>query len=101
VKSAFNSKQFKEKKWDGYIKLYKRWEHTFPTGLLGEVLAALTQKGFKYKVEYVYETSPDAQFNWTICDGLIPDPDQVEAVNIAKQGKRGVVKAPTGFGKVA
>ncbi len=100
-KGAIHSPKYKAGTWDGYINLYKRWEHSFPTGLLHEVEAVLTQNGIPYKVEYLYERNLPKQFNWKICDGFIPDEDQIEAVEKCVKGKRGICKAPTGFGKTA
>lgn len=100
-KPAANHPKYKAGTWDGYINLYKRWEHSFPTGLLHEVEAVLTQKGIPYKIEYAYEREPEKQFDWEVCDGIIPDPDQVEAVEACIKGKRGICKSPTGFGRVA
>jgi len=100
-KAAKFHPKYKEGKWDGYINLYKRWEHSFPTGLLLDVEKVLIKNKIKYEVEYTYDRTPEKQFNWEICDGIIPDPDQLEAVEKAVQGLRGTVKAPTGYGKTA
>ena len=100
VKAAFMSKQFKEKKWDGYVKLYKRWEKTFPTGLLSDVCEALDKINFKYKIEYIYDKSPERQFDWKIKELFEPSEDQLEAVKVCTR-TRGVLKAPTGMGKTS
>ncbi len=100
-KPAVRNPKFKAKKWDGYIKLYRRWDRTFPTGLLYRVLKVLDNKKIKYDVHYSYDQNPKRQFDWYVDDGIVPDPDQIEAIEAAFKGKRGVLKAPTGFGKTA
>lgn len=100
LKAAVNMDKYKSGKWDGFINLYHRWDHTFPTGLIDDVRVALTRKGIPFEVDYCYDRFPKKQFNWTIDDGIIPDEDQLEAVKLST-GQRGVLKAPTGFGKTA
>jgi len=95
-KPAVRNERFKSKKWDGFIHLYKRWERTFPTGLLHLVEEVLKKKGFKYEITYLYEQRPQRQFDWYVDDGLTPDPDQVEAVEAGYNGLRGILKCPTG-----
>lgn len=100
-KGALHSAKYKSGKWDGYINLYHKFDGSFPTGLLSEVKSVLIQKGIEFKVMEMYDTNPKPQFSWVVDDGLIPDPDQVEAVLKCVSGKRGICKAPTGFGKTA
>ncbi len=98
-KPAVNHPKFKSGKWDGYINLYKRWESSFPTGLLYKVEAVLAKKNLPYRIEYTYDRNPVKQFEWEICDGLTPDPDQILAVEACVSKKRGICKCPTGMGK--
>lgn len=99
---AKNSKAFKEGKWDGYFKLFNKVKKTFPTGLLFDATDILDKSKVKYRLKMQYDAAPPAQFShWTINDGIIPDDDQIEAVKKAVAGRRGIVKAPTGFGKTA
>lgn len=98
---AKNSKKFKEGKWDGYINLYRAYKRTFPTGLLSRVCKVLDEKKVPYRIDVAYDEQPEPQFNWKICDNFILDDDQVEAVKAGLSGKRGILKAPTGFGKTA
>jgi hypothetical protein len=100
-KPAVNNPKFKAGKWDGYINLYKRWEHSFPSGLLSAVEDVLKQNNIQYRIEYGYDRQPKAQFDWSINDGITPDPDQIEAIDACLKGLRGICKAPTGFGKTA
>lgn len=101
LKAAVNMDKYKEGKWDGYINLYDRRFRKFPTGLLPKVKATLEKSQIPYHVECAYEQVPKSQFHWKVEDGLTPDPDQVEAIEAGLRGKRGVIKAPTGFGKTA
>lgn len=100
-KPAVNQKAYKDKKWDGYIHLYKRWIHQFPTGLLDRVCKVLDEKQIAYRIEYAYDTSPAKQFNWEPKDIFTLSEDQVECINECMQAKRCVVKAATGFGKTS
>lgn len=98
---AQNSKKYKSGVWDGYIRLYNKWRRTFPTGLLSKVEDVLKKHGVPYRVDTCYDESPKRQFDWAVNDGITPDPDQVEAVEAGLKGRRGIMKAPTGFGKTA
>lgn len=99
LKSAKNSKKFKEGKWDGYINLF--FNDNFPTGLLYIVKEVLTKEGYGYSFRYRYERDPAPDYHWYVDDGIVPDPDQIEAIEKAYKAKRSVIKAPTGFGKTA
>jgi superfamily II DNA or RNA helicase len=101
LKAAVNMQKYKEGKWDGYINLYNRRQRTFPTGLLPKILEVLRDKGMPYLLEYAYDRTPKPQFHWKVEDGFTPDPDQIEAIDAGIKGRRGVIKAPTGFGKTA
>lgn len=100
-KAAVNMKKYQEGKWDGYVNLYDKRAREFPTGLLSKITEVLEKKNIPHSVEYHYNQTPEPQFQWTVDDGLTPDPDQVEAIDAAFSGGRGIVKAPTGFGKTA
>lgn len=98
---AVNQKKFKDGKWDGYINLYKRWLHEFPTGLLDRVEAVLKEKNIPYRIEWMYDTSPAPQFEWKAKELFTLSEDQVECIESCVQHKRCVVKAATGFGKTS
>ena len=100
-KGAENSKKYKSGVWDGYIHLYRKYQRTFPTGLLSIVEDVLKRKKIPYRIESHYQEAPPRQFDWVVEDGITPDPDQIEAVEAGLNGKRGIMKAPTGFGKTA
>lgn len=98
-KPAVRQQRYIDKKWDGYIHLYKRWLHEFPTGLLGDVCDVLKKNNIPFNVEYIYEQRPPRQYDWVADDGITPDPDQIEAIDACIHGLRGICKAPTGYGK--
>lgn len=98
-KPAVRQKRFQEKKWDGFIHLYEKRFHRFPTGLLDDVKRVLDEQGVKYRVDFIHDTEPPRQFNWAAKDIFTPEPDQWESLQAALKHNRGVVKAPTGFGK--
>lgn len=100
-KPAVRQQSFKSRKWDGYIKLYNKRSKSFPTGLLDKVEGVLKKEGLKYTVTYEYEQRPPRQFDWVVADNITLDEDQVEAIQAGMDGLRGVLKAPTGFGKTA
>lgn len=100
LKAAVNMQKYKEGKWDGYINLYDRRTRSFPSGLIERVTSLLEKEDIGYIVEVIYEEIPQKQYNWEVNDGLIPDPDQLEAVEAAIKGVSGIIKAPTGFGKI-
>lgn len=99
-KPAVNQKAYKDKKWDGYIHLYKRWKYEFPTGLLDRICDVLDNKKIPYRVEYSYETKPQRQFNWKAKHLFTPSEDQLEAVKACVEAGRCVAKASTGFGNI-
>ena len=101
VNAAVRDKRFTSKKWDGYIHLLKMRAKTFPTGCMDVVLEEFQKADVLYRLEYLYDSQVAPKFAFSICDGLTADPDQEEAVEAAWRGRRGIVKAPTGFGKTA
>lgn len=100
-KPAVNMQKYKDGKWDGYLNLYDARSRKFLTGLLSKVLEVLRNNQIPYTVEYTYEQAPKKQFDWVVDDNIVPDPDQIEAIEAGIDGRRGVIKAPTGFGKTA
>lgn len=97
---AVNCKSYKEQRWDGFILLYNKHRRTFPSGLLNKAISVFKEKEIPYTIEQTFEY-PKRQFNWVVNDGITPDPDQIVAIEAALKNKRGIVKAPTGFGKTA
>lgn len=98
LKAAVNMDKYKEGKWDGYIHLYKKYNREFLTGLLPDVIRVLSENKTPYSLDYTYERRPERQFDWGLKDDFTSDPDQVDAIQAGVEGKRGIIKAPTGFG---
>lgn len=101
VKAALNMQSYKDGKWDGYINLFDKRYKKFPTGLLGLVETALQKKNVPYSVEYTYDQFPERELDIVINDGMTPDDDQLIAINCGVECGRGIIKAPTAFGKTA
>jgi len=100
--AAINVKSYIDGKWDGYINLYSKTTKTFPTGLLSAVTKILDKKKIKYTVNINYEQHPSRSLPFEVDWGNIkPDIDQVDAIEAAVKYGRGIVKAPTGWGKTA
>lgn len=99
-KPAVNDWRYKQKKWDGMIRLYNKKTHTFPTGLVHMVEEYLTKINKRFIVYYNYEKRPTPCFDWEANDKVIPEEDQYTAID-STDNLRGVLKAPTGFGKTA
>lgn len=100
-KPAVNDWKYKKGIWDGYVRLYNKKTKTFPTGLVYLVSEYLDRCKLRYVICNHYVTKPDREFNWIANDKVIPEEDQVLAVNMADKHCRGLLKAPTGFGKTA
>lgn len=101
TQAALGSKKYKDGQWDGYIHLFRKRDMSFPTGLLSKVEEILQKHKVPYQISVQYEEHPPRQFDWEVHDDITPEPDQVEAINAGLKGKRGIMKAPTGFGKTA
>ncbi len=99
LKAAVNMDKYKDGKWDGYIHLYSKYKREFLTGLLPDVIRVLSEKEIPYSIEYTYDRRPEKQFSWSLKEDFTPDPDQVDAIQAGIEGKRGIIKAPTGFGE--
>lgn len=102
LKAAVNTPKYKSGQWDGYINLYSKRDRSFPTGLLAAVTKVLEKKKLQYESIVNYEEKPKRQYDWSVdWDKITPDIDQVEAIDAAVKYGRGIVKAPTGWGKTA
>ena len=101
AKSAINTNAYKEGQWDGFISLYNKSNKKFPSGLISKVTKILDDNNIPYVIEYTYDRFPEKQFEYDIVDGMIPDDDQIQAIDAALKFGRGIVKAPTAFGKTA
>ncbi|MEG0728272.1 MAG: DEAD/DEAH box helicase family protein [Anaerovoracaceae bacterium] len=100
-KPAVRKAAYKDKRWDGYIHLYNKYDKSFPTGLIDLVESEIIRAGLVVDKIYTHDTAPPRMFNWEVDDDIIPEPDQIEAIEACYYSRRGVCKAPTGFGKTA
>jgi superfamily II DNA or RNA helicase len=99
VEGAAYSPQYKRRVWDGK-KHFISGTGVFSTGLLSRLLEDLNRINIKPKVETDFETSnlpeiPVELQNWKF------RPHQEELIKRALEVKRGILKAPTGFGKTS
>ena len=101
VMGAVNTNLYKRGIWDGYNRLYSDKTKKFPTGLIYLVEDVLIHNNISYVKYNLYNPDPPREFNWRPNGKIVPEEDQELAVSIAYQRKRGVVKAPTGYGKTA
>lgn len=99
MKAAVNMDKYKSGKWDGYINLFNKRGNTFPSGLLDRVVSILKKNKIDYEIEYLYDRKVPKQFEWEAINGFELDEDQIEAIDNAIEYGRGIVKAPTGWGK--
>lgn len=89
------SKAYKNNYWDGYHYFYNRKTNRFPAGLLHVV-----QKRFRYAE--VTNKYPAKKLNdYTTLKNLTPREDQVDIISQALEARRGIIQAPTSYGKSA
>ncbi len=88
----YYSPAYRSGRWDGYHSFYDKRKERFPAGLLHVV-----RKRFPY-AEYVPNTGPAIK-PYTKLKNLTPRPDQLEIISKALQDRRGLIQAPTSFGK--
>ena len=99
VMGAVNTNLYKRGIWDGYNRLYSDKTKKFPTGLIYLVEDVLIHNNISYVKYNLYNPDPPREFNWRPNGKITPEEDQELAVSIACQRKRGVAKAPTGYGR--
>jgi len=94
------SEKYKSGDWDGWVRLYRRYDHAFPRGFLSDVLELLELNGTDYK--YTDETEPMV-FPMPALPGALQGitlrPYQDEAVAKTLAVRQGMVALPTGTGK--
>ena len=91
----FFSPAFKSNRWDGYHHFYNRKHHTFPAGLLSFV-----QRRFPYASYSDCATQiPVLNKGYEKLKTLTPREDQLEVIKKALESRRGIIQAPTSFGK--
>lgn len=89
--------KFKEGKWDGYTRLYKKTDRSFPIGLRDTVEMMLILKDVDYQV---IDNRIFRSFKQIPITHKIELRDYQEtAVSNAKHTKRGLIQLPTGAGK--
>jgi superfamily II DNA or RNA helicase len=98
VKDYKYSFAYKEGSWDGRYRLFKRYNMTFPTGLLERVYDDLEMSGFLVKLNYLYTEPSIRDFDWEIQNVSLRE-YQYEAIDKCFNEKRGVIQLPTGAGK--
>lgn len=93
------SQAYKEKRWDGMIRLWKA--DRFPLGLLPDVLAACAAADILVEVEKANnEQNVDlSRFDDGYLPGITLYSHQVEAVRALLTARSGIVRSPTGSGK--
>jgi len=84
--------------WDGVRRLYKRWNGTFPTGLLGEVRGILRENDIEHRTRDL-RAKPEGNRNWTLKLPFELRYYQREAIDTCKRTQRGVISLPTASGK--
>jgi superfamily II DNA or RNA helicase len=97
--SCFFNRAYKERRWDGYVKFYRR-DGAFPAGLVERVVDFYTERGETVTVVEAKVDPPDlARFTDRYLPGITLRPDQMSAIRAMLTHKRGVVKSGTGTGK--
>lgn len=91
---------YKDGTWDGWCKLYRRYDHAFPRGFLSDVLELLELNGTDYK--YNDETEPMVfpmpPLPYAL-QGIKLRTYQEEAIQKTLAVRQGMVALPTGTGK--
>jgi superfamily II DNA or RNA helicase len=95
------SKAYREKRWDGKVRLFERSSNRFPAGLVQRVVEHLTDLEREVFVSGFDDKTPldlsALERDWL--PGIELWDHQWDAVNALLAHKRGVVKSPTGSGK--
>jgi hypothetical protein len=82
--------------WDGMIRLFKKWDKTFPTGLITMVYGVFEQHDVTYQVEDKRDEQDSKKMEWF---GWDLRPYQREALDDVLTHVNGVIMMPTGAGK--
>ena len=97
---------FKNKQWDGKVRLYNRQDKTLPYGLLNDVLKFAGERGYECtidpEVSNRFEYKEDFIDTLTICSGdkeIKPRDYQRKAFEYATTHGRSILLSPTGSGK--
>lgn len=84
--------------WDGYKKIFKRRDRSFPTGCLNRVLNIFKKFGHTYEVEYSVNDLPTGELS---VHDITPFPFQFDCAKRAIEGRYGIIHAPVRAGKTA
>ena len=84
--------------WDGYKRLFKRRDRSFPTGCIRRVLNIFKGAGHTFDVEYSVNDLPVGELK--VAD-IKPFPFQFECAQKAIDGRYGIIHAPVRAGKTA
>jgi superfamily II DNA or RNA helicase len=91
----FYSQAYKNKYWDGYHYFFNKKTNKFPAGLLH-----IVRKRFPYAT-YTLAGQPQKLNEYKTLKNLTPRPDQIELITTALDARRGIIQAPTSYGKSA
>jgi len=103
VQGAWFSKLYKDGIWDGYIRLFNKRTHIFPTGFLGDTEKILKNSNKKFSVvdkrEKIKHNSNVFEKVFTSNTNIIPRSYQKKAIISIAKNPCGVITIPTGTGK--
>ncbi len=95
------------RKWDGYLRLFRKRERSFPTGCLSRIRKVLEENGYNIKfIEKRIIPSNNYKRNWKFAKTRFIDKREMilryyqeDAIKMCMSAKRGVISHPTGTGK--
>ena len=96
---------YKNKMWDGKVRLYNALDSTLPAGLYGRIRKFASDRGYSMAVrETSFGVPKQTQvFDPKVLESMVipwvPKDYQQRALEIAIQDKRRVIESPTGSGK--
>lgn len=96
---------YKNKLWDGKVRLYNRQTHTLPYGLLDETIQFCNDRGYDYQLtdtENRFSFDSDFVNSLSLCVNgkeISPRDYQLKAFEYATENQRAILLSPTGSGK--
>jgi len=99
VPNADWSEKYQSKVWDGTISLFKKYNKSFPSGLLQDVEAALSDNNVKFKI--VDSRQLPTKSNQCEADfgDLVLRDYQLESIELVREKTRGILALCTAAGK--
>lgn len=91
------SDSYKNGSWDGYHRLYDRFDNTAPIGLLDRAVRVLEDAGYTVETDHEYPLIPPIETEWQF-DHQLRD-YQVNCINDTLESRGGIISLPTGAGK--